>query len=68
MRMDKLLTFSREVKKMRQADLAKKLGVCRSLIAKWEAGDLPRTQYILPICRALRISPNELFNWNQDYE
>ena len=68
MRMDKILMFSREVLKLRQSDLAKKLGVCRSLVAKWEAGDLPRAQYIIPLCDALRLSPNELFDWRPDDE
>ena len=53
----------RKAKKLTQIQLAEKLLVSEKTISKWECGNgFPDTSLILPLCRELDISANELLS------
>ena len=53
----------RESRKLTQAELAEKIGVCSKTISKWEtAKGLPDISLLQPLARALGISVIELMN------
>ena len=58
-------TFIRERRKsmgMKQEDLAKLVGVKTISVTQWEAGRTrPDVGNIIPLCTALKISPNDFF-------
>lgn len=54
---------SRKSKKLTQAELAQKLSVSEKTISKWECGKgFPDTTLILPLCKELNITANELLS------
>ena len=53
----------RKIKKLTQVQLALKLNVSEKTISKWECGKgFPDTSLILPLCKELGISANELLS------
>lgn len=66
LRLDKALLFYRERYRITQKDLAEMCGVSRKLVSEWESTRVvPRIQYVKPICKALQIDPNTLFQWGE---
>ena len=54
---------------MSQAELARTLDVSEAAVSRWLNGTgLIKLEYVLPICEALKISPNELFNFEAKLE
>ena len=59
----KFIQERRKEKKLTQVQLAEKLNVSEKTISKWECGNgFPDTTLILPLCKALGISANELLS------
>lgn len=53
----------RKSKKLTQVGLAQKIGVSEKTISKWECGKgFPDTTLMLPLCKALDITANELLS------
>lgn len=53
----------RKKKKLTQLELASRLCICEKTISKWECGKgFPDTSLILPLCKELGISANELLS------
>ena len=44
------------------------LGVSRSIVESWEKGEIPETQYLVPISRVLHSSVDELLKGRQESE
>lgn len=54
---------------MSQAELARVLGVSEAAVSRWLNGTgLIKLDYVVPICEALKITPNELFNYDINLE
>ena len=69
----KFIAEQRKSKKLTQVQLAEKLMVSEKTISKWECGHgFPDTSLILPLCKELGISANELLSGknlsNNDYK
>lgn len=49
-----------------QADVARELGVSRSMISMWEHGrvQIP-TRMLSPLARLLDVTPNQLLGWDE---
>ena len=59
----KFIAERRKEKGLTQVKLAEKLNVSEKTISKWECGNgFPDTTLILPLCKALDISANELLS------
>ncbi|MBQ3158510.1 MAG: helix-turn-helix transcriptional regulator [Clostridia bacterium] len=59
----------RKAKKLTQVQLAQKIGVSEKTISKWECGNgFPDTTLMLPLCRELGITANELLSAKRLYE
>ena len=57
----------RKEKNMKQEELAKKLGKSKSVISNWEKGiNKPDADTIAELCKILKITPNQLFNWKEN--
>ncbi len=57
----KFIQERRKAKNLTQAELAERLNVSEKTISKWECGKgFPDTSLMLPLCKALDISANEL--------
>lgn len=50
-----------EHRHLRQADVARELGVDKGLVSRWFAGQLPKTHNIAALAALLDIEPNMLF-------
>ena len=54
---------------MSQAELARVLGISEAAVSRWLNGTgLIKLEYVIPICDALKITPNELFNYDINLE
>lgn len=52
-----------------QQDLAKRVGRSVNVISNWEVGrNAPDPDSIELICKALEVTPNELFGWSKNVE
>lgn len=59
----KFIAEQRKSKKLTQVALAMKIGVSEKTISKWECGNgFPDTTLILPLCKELDITSNELLS------
>lgn len=59
----KFIKERRKEKKLTQVQLANKLNVSEKTISKWECGNgFPDTSLMLPLCKILEISANELLS------
>jgi transcriptional regulator with XRE-family HTH domain len=59
----KFMQELRKEKNMTQKDLAEQIGVSDKTISKWENGNsMPDTLLLVPLCKALDISVNELLS------
>ena len=61
----------RKFKGMTQEELANKIGKSKNVISNWERGDnSPDVDSIEKICKALNVTPNQLFGWEffEEYE
>lgn len=55
---------------IKQQELADALGKSKSVISNWERGEnSPDVEICAQICKILKVTPNELFGWedNQEY-
>ena len=60
------LYSSRKRLRLTQSQAGKLIGVQDTTIADWERGyAVPRVQKIVALCIAFKISPNELFGWEE---
>lgn len=56
-------------KVMTQAELARVLGISEAAVSRWLNGTgLIKLEYVIPICDTLKITPNELFNYDINLE
>lgn len=56
----------RQMRQLSQRRLAEKLGKTTNTIANWEKGvSVPDCAVIEEICRALDVTPNELYGWDE---
>lgn len=56
---------------IKQQELATLLGKSKSVISNWERGEnCPDVEICEKLCRILKVTPNELFGWenNREYE
>lgn len=54
----------RSFKGMTQEELATQIGKSKNVISNWERGDnSPDVECVEKICRALGVTPNQLFGW-----
>lgn len=61
------IVVRRAIRKMTQADLARRIGVTRNYISMIETGERPLTDELLPkIATALGCKPEELLKWPQN--
>ena len=59
----KFIAERRREKGMTQAQLAEKIGISDRAVSKWETGrGMPEYSLLIPLCRELEISVNELLN------
>ena len=59
----KFIQEQRKNKNLTQVQLAQKIGVSEKTISKWECGNgFPDTSLMLPLCKALDVSANELLS------
>lgn len=59
----KFIAERRKLKKLTQSELADKICVSEKTISKWECGyGFPDTSLMLPLCKALDITANELLS------
>ena len=59
----KFIAERRKSKNLTQVQLAQKIGVSEKTVSKWECGNgFPDTTLILPLCKELEISANELLS------
>jgi len=59
----KFICEQRKKKGLTQLKLAEKLNVSEKTVSKWECGNgFPDTSIIMPLCKELNITANELFN------
>jgi len=57
----------REAKKINQVNFAFKMDVSESSVSKWETGESsPRLALLGKICRYFKVTPNELFGFNEE--
>lgn len=62
-----VIKLHRKKMNLSQQGLANKLSMSRSALANIEVGSGgPRHCYVKKICQALKIDPNELFQWRKD--
>ena len=60
--------MKRKIKELsiNQTYLAMDLGVVDSRVSHWITGKyVPSTDYVVKICKALKVSPNELLGWKE---
>jgi transcriptional regulator with XRE-family HTH domain len=58
------LVFLRTLAGLKQEQVATQLGYTPSTVANWERGlAMPRATDIVALCKALRCTPNALFDW-----
>lgn len=54
----------RKFRGIKQADLAKMVGKSKNSVSNWESnGNAPDLDTIEKICKALNVTPNQLFGW-----
>lgn len=54
---------------IKQQDLADMLGRTKSVISNWERGaNSPDVEICEKLCKILRVTPNELFGWEENQE
>ena len=59
----KFIKEQRKAKELTQLQLSEKLNVSEKTISKWECGNgFPDTSLMLPLCKELDISANELLS------
>lgn len=61
------LRAARAALDLTQEELAKKAGISKDLIVKYESGKwyTPGADKVIAICRVVKKSPNELMGWNE---
>lgn len=69
----KFIAERRKAKQLTQVQLAQKINVSEKTISKWECGNgFPDTSLVLPLCKVLEISSNELLSGsllsNEEYK
>lgn len=61
------VALRRDIMGLTQRQLADTVGLCRNMITCIEGGGaMPSATRIPKLCRALEVSPNWLFGWNED--
>ncbi|MDE7084364.1 MAG: helix-turn-helix domain-containing protein [Clostridia bacterium] len=59
----KFIKTARKEKSLTQRELAEKLNISEKTVSKWETGNgLPEVSLMLPLCKILDITVNELLS------
>lgn len=54
---------------LKQQDIAEALGRTKSVISNWERGEnSPDVESCEKLCKLLKVTPNELFGWEENRE
>ena len=61
-----LIKTIKEEKKLTQADLAERIGISPASVNKWMSGGTPAIDKLPQLCEILKITPNELFGYEQE--
>ena len=61
-----LIKTIKEEKKLTQADLAERMGIAPASVNKWMSGGTPAIDKLPQLCEILKITPNELFGYEQE--
>ena len=57
----------RQLRGLTQRQLSKMIGASKMSVWDWEnTGRSPSAYHIVPLCRALRVSPNKLLGWKRE--
>ena len=70
MKLNENIRNFRKFRNLSQADLAAQISKSKSVISHWESGEnSPDLDSCEKLCRILKVTPNELFGWeeNRDY-
>ena len=61
-----LVKTIKEEKRLTQADLAERMGIAPASVNKWMSGGTPAIDKLPQLCEILKITPNELFGYEQE--
>ena len=61
-----LVKTIKEEKRLTQADLAERIGISPASVNKWMSGGTPAIDKLPQLCEILKITPNELFGYEQE--
>ena len=61
-----LIKTIKEEKRLTQADLAERMGIAPASVDKWMSGGTPAIDKLPQLCEILKITPNELFGYEQE--
>ncbi len=61
-----LIKTIKEEKRLTQADLAERMGIAPASVNKWMSGGTPAIDKLPQLCEILKITPNELFGYEQE--
>ena len=61
-----LIKTIKEEKRLTQADLAERMGIAPASVNKWMSGGTPAIDKLPKLCEILKITPNELFGYEQE--
>lgn len=69
MKLNENIRNFRTFRRIKQQELADMLGKSKSVISNWERGEnSPDLESIEKMCRIFKVTPNELFGWDQNQE
>lgn len=69
MKLNENIKNFRTFRGIKQQQLADALGKSKSVISNWERGEnSPDVESCEKICRILKVTPNELFGWEENKE
>ena len=69
MKLNENIRNFRRFRNMSQAELARLMSKSKSVISHWENGEnSPDLDSVEKLCQILKVSPNELFGWEENIE
>lgn len=65
MRLTENIKYLRQLRGLKQSDIADRLNKTKSAISNWETGlNLPNPDEVEQLCRILDVTPNQIFGWD----
>ena len=64
MNIDVIIIQKRRELKLSQEAFGELIGISKGVVQGWESGRNIASHYIKRVCRALNMTPNELFGWS----